>query len=296
MIVNRANLSLLTQAFNAAFMEGFKLAPSMWADVALLVPSTTSEEKYAWLGATTKFREWLGDRVYQSLRQYDYAIKNKTYENTVEVPREAIEDDQYGVYKPLIGMMGEDSRKHPDELVFGLLQAGFTTTCYDGQYFFDTDHPVGLPGAEASVSNFQGGSGAAWYLIDTSHMIKPVIFQRRRDYKFQALDSLDDHDVFKRNQFIYGVDARVNVGFGLWQYAYASKLTLDATNYAAACAAMGAFKGDSGKPLAVKPTKLYVGWSNWAAAKAVVEAERLANGATNTMRNTTEVVVCPWLA
>ena len=85
----------------------------MWNQLAMMVPSTTSTEKYAWLGAITKFREWLGERTYQNLKQSDYSIKNKTWENTVSVNRDEIEDDQYGVYKPVIQQLGQDAATHP---------------------------------------------------------------------------------------------------------------------------------------------------------------------------------------
>lgn len=299
MIVNRSNLSILNQAFNAAFRGGLAMLPpqaEQLNSIVMTVPSTTSEEKYAWLGNTTRFREWLGERQYQNLRQHDYAIKNKTWENTVSVGRDVIEDDQYGVYTPVITQLGQDAAVHPFELAFGLLAAGFTTPCYDGQYFFDTDHPVGQPGAEVSVSNFQGGAGTAWYLIDATKVIKPIVLQKRRDYAFTPRTRLEDDNVFERNEFVWGADARLNVGYGLWQYAYASKQTLDATNYGAARAAMMSLKADSGKPLAVTPNLLLVPPSLEGAALNVVQAEALANGATNVYRNTARVVVCPWLA
>lgn len=296
LIINRANLSVLTQAFNAAFKNSFTTVKPMWSQVAMKVPSTTGEEKYSWLGATTRFREWLGERMYQNLKQHDYSIKNKTFENTVAVPREAIEDDQYGVYTPLMSQLGQDSALHPDELVFALIAAGFTTTCYDGQYFFDTDHPVGPNEAPVSVSNFGGGAGTAWYLLDTSKAIKPFILQLRREYAFVSKTAVTDDNVFDKNEYVYGVDGRLNVGYGLWQMAYASKQTLDVTNYAAARTAMMSFKSDGGKPLAVTPQILLVPPSLEKAALDVIQAERLANGATNTYRNTAQVVVCPWLS
>lgn len=296
LIINRGNIAMLNQAFNAAFKAGMALAKPMWQEVAMLVPSSTGEEKYGWLGQTTKYREWIGDRQFQNLKQHDYTIKNKTFENTVAVPREAVDDDQYGVYSPLMQQLGQDAALHPDELVYGLLTAGFSTLCFDGQYFFDTDHPVGPNEAPASVSNFQGGAGNAWFLLDTTKVIKPIIFQKRRDYNFVAKTAVTDDNVFMGNEFVYGSDARVNVGFGLWQLAYASRQTLNEANYGAAFAAMVGFKSDSGKPLAVKPNKLLVGPSNWDAALKVVQAENLANGATNVYRNTTQVALCPWLA
>ena len=179
--------------------------------------------------------------------------------------------------------------------MFSLLNAGFTTPCYDGQYFFDTDHPVGAPGNQASVSNFQGGSGAAWFLVDNTKVIKPVIYQKRRDYAFQAKTSLSDDNVFSRNEFVWGADGRGNAGLGLWQLAYASKETLDVSSYADARAAHQSFKGDNGKPLVIRSAELWVPPSLEQAALEVVQAERLANGASNVMRNLSKVVVCPWL-
>ena len=251
--------------------------------------------EYAWLGSITKFREWLGERTYQNLKQSDYSIKNKTWENTVSVNRDEIEDDQYGVYKPVIQQLGQDAATHPDELVFALLQAGFSTRCFDGQYFFDTDHPVGQPGKEVSVSNFQGGSGAAWFLVDTTKVIKPIIYQRRRPYAFQSKTSLTDENVFSRNEFVWGADGRSNVGYGLWQLAYASKQALDLQAYADARASMQSQKADNGKPLVIRAAELWVPPSLEQAALEVIQADRLANGASNVMRGTAKVVVCPYL-
>lgn len=295
MIVNQSNLAILNQAFNAAFKTGLTNAAPMWSQCASLVPSNTSEQKYGWLGKITKFREWIGERQYQNLMAYDYAIKNKTWENSIEVGRDEIEDDQFGVYSPVVEQLGQDAALHPDEMVFGLLKAGFTTPCYDGQYFFDTDHPVGAPGAQTSVSNFQGGSGTPWFLLDTTKVLKPVIYQKRRDYTITAKTNLTDDNVFSQNKFVWGADGRGNVGYGLWQLGYASKQTLNVASYADARAAHQSFVGDNGKPLVIRSAELWVPPSLEQEALEVVQAERLANGATNVMRGTAKVVICPWL-
>ena len=295
MIINQANLAILNQSFSAAFKNGLTTAAPMWNQCAMLVPSSTSEQKYAWLGRITKFREWIGERNVQNLAQYDYAIKNKTWEDSIEVSRDEIEDDQFGVYGPVAEQLGQDAALHPDELTFGLLKAGFTTACYDGQYFFDTDHPVGAPGSQTSVSNFQGGSGTAWFLLDTTKVVKPLIYQRRRPYAITPKTNLTDENVFNLNKFQWGADGRGNVGYGLWQLAYASKETLNVANYGAARAAHQSIVGDNGKPLVIRSAELWVPPSLEQAALEVVQAERLANGATNVMRNLSKVVVCPWL-
>ena len=107
------------------------------------MPSTSESETYAWLGDIPGMREWIGEREIQNLSGSAYTIKNKDFELTVGVDRNAVEDDKIGLYNPSIQMLGESAALHPDELVYGLLANGFTEKCYDGKAFFATDHPVG---------------------------------------------------------------------------------------------------------------------------------------------------------
>lgn len=291
LIINAANLSDMFRGFRTAYNMGFREANPTWNQVATLVPSTTAEERYGWLGQFPKLREWVGDRHVKNLEAHDYTIRNKKYEATVGVPRPSIEDDQYGIYSAIFQEMGHAAATHPDELVYSLLAAGFDTTAYDGQYFFDTDHPVG----GQSVSNVQTGAGNPWFLLDTRRMLKPLIFQRRRDYDLRNMNAPDDEQVFMRDEYRYGVDARVNVGFGFWQMAYASKADLTGANLNQGIQAMMAVKSDEGRPLGIMPSLLVVGPSNREAALEVVRAERNAQGATNINRNAVDILVTPWL-
>ena len=295
MIINQSNLGRLFTGYSAAFQRGLGQADPQWNRVATRVPSTTREEKYAWLGQTPNLREWIGDRVIKSIEAHDYSIKNKSWESTIEVGRDDIEDDTYGVYSPLFEEMGRSTAAHPNQLVFSLLGQGFSTACYDGQYFFDTDHPVQTKEGVVSVSNTGGGSGAAWYLLDTSKVVKPIIFQQRTPFKPQELTSGDSDHVFKRNELLFGVDGRCNVGYGLWQTAYASKQTLDKTALWAARANMMGFKGDNGEPLGITPNLLLVPPSLEEAARTALEAVIISN-TSNVMKGLMKVEVCPWLA
>jgi phage major head subunit gpT-like protein len=192
--------------------------------------------------------------------------------------------------------MGRAAAAHPDELVFSLLKDGFSTNCYDGQYFFDTDHPVlDAAGAETSVSNVQAGTSAPWMLLDTSRAIKPLIFQERKKPEFVAKDNPDDDNVFDRAEFKYGTDSRGNVGFGFWQQAFGSKADLTDANLKAAYTAMTSQKGDFGRPLGIIPNLLVVGPTNKFVADELLKAQMKANGATNTLQGLVEAIVVPWL-
>jgi len=297
LVVNQANLAHLFTGFKTTFQKGLGRSPGQHQLVAMTVPSGGREEKYSWLGKVPAMREWIGDRVVQNLMQHDYAIKNKDWELTIGVDRNDIEDDQFGIYAPLFEAMGESTGSHPDEMVFPMLPAGFGAACYDGQYFFDTDHPVlGADGQMTSVANTDGGAGTPWYLMDLSRTLKPIIFQERKKPQFVAKDKTTDDNVFDRKQFVYGVDSRDNVGYGLWQLAWGSKQTLDSAHYAAARAALQGMKGDHGRPLGIRPTHLVVPPTLEGKALEIVNADRAAAGATNVYKGTAQVVVVPWLA
>jgi len=299
MIITPALLTQLFVTFSAAFKEGFAQAPSYWQRVAMLAPSNSKSTTYGWLGQFPQFREWVGDRVLKDLAAHGYSLTNKDFESTVKVKRTEIEDDAVGVFGPIFTEMGRASGVFPDELTFAALLAGFATACYDGQYFFDTDHPV-YPnvdgtGTAASVSNFGGGAGTPWFLLDTSRAIKPLILQERKKPVFTAMTKPDDEAVFMTNEYRYGVDCRYAAGYGLWQLAYGSKQTFNAANFEAAWDAMRAFKADGGRPMGLKPNVLVYPTSLRSAVEAVILKQNLASGESNTNYKRVELLEVEWL-
>lgn len=298
MILNRQNLTTLGIAFNAAFSNAFAGYQSQWGSIATQVPSSTGKEEYGWLNQLPGMREWIGDRQINNLALSNYTVKNKLWESTIKVPAVSIEDDSYGVYSPLFSEMGRSAAAHPDQLVFGLLNAGFTTPCFDGQYFFDVDHPVlDANGNAQSVANTDGGAGTPWFVIDNTRALKPLILQMRKPVRFVTkTDPATSDEVFNRNEFIYGADGRYNVGFGLWQFAWGSKQALDETHLTAALAGLGSLKGDFGKPLGITPKLLVVPPSLREAADKLVTAIYGANGASNVLAGRLQVFESAWLA
>ena len=295
MDMNQATLDLMYRAFNASFRRGLEGAPKNWDKIAMTVGSTTGENVYAWLQASAAMREWIGDRQIKQIGLHDYSIKNRDFELTVRVQRNDIEDDQYGVYGPMFEELGRSAAVHPETLVFNLLAAGDSTACYDGQNFFDTDHPVGEQGSQEMVSNVQAGAGPAWYLLDTTRPVKPLIFQeRKKASQLVRLDKETDENVFWRKEFVYGIDSRCNVGFGLWQLAYQSKAALDFANYKSARAAMLAFKRDNGEKLGIMPNLLVVPPELEENARKILFADDI-DGTSNIWKGTAELIVTPYL-
>ena len=149
MLVNKANLEAVFLNLKTTFNRAFDAAPSLWSQTTMLVPSGSSVNNYNWLSRFPKMREWIGDKVIKSLEAYKYTIPNKDWEATVAVDRNDVEDDNLGIYAPMAQEAGYSAKQLPDEIDADLKNNAFTNLCYDGQYFYDTDHAV----AGSSVSN-----------------------------------------------------------------------------------------------------------------------------------------------
>jgi len=295
-IINSDLLATAGVAFNAAYQRGVGQAETQYGSIATTIPSTTGRNEYGWLGKFPSMKKWLGDRVIEKFKGHKYVLANESYEMTIPVDRVDFEDDDLGMYGALFEEMGMAAEAHPDELCWGLLQAAFDTPCYDGQYFFDTDHPVlDTDGATVSVSNMTAGAGPAWYLFDDTRALKPIIYQLRKKAQFVALDKPDDPNVFNRNEFLYGIDNRCNVGFGFWQYAYGSKSPLDGDNYGSARATMRGLRGDRGRKLGVRPKLLVVPPSLEKKGLQLINATNDAAGASNVWVGTARLMVADWL-
>lgn len=300
MIITPASLKALMVGFSKSFQKGLESAESQFDKVATTIPGTGKSTTYGWLGKFPKFREWIGSRQYKNMQAHSYSIVNKKFESSIEVDRDEIEDDEIGVYAPLFETMGQSAKEFPDEYIFGLLKQGFTETCYDGQNFFDTDHPVYAEvdgtGAASTISNMAAGTGPGWYLLDTTRPIKPLIWQTRRKMAFTSKTNATQSDeVFDTDKYKYGADCRANAGFGFWQMAFGSKAALNVANLRAAQQKMEAFKSDGDTPLKIRPVLLVVPTSLRQDAEDILDKALINGGDSNPMYKKFELLVCPWL-
>lgn len=291
MLVNTENLAALHTMLSAAFTAGLAKADVSFADVAMTVPSNNKANSYAWLGAMGSMREWVGDRIIDQMAGETYIVQNKSWEKTISVDREDIEDDSYGIYAPLAEDLGFAGMSHRSKLVWQLLADGENQDSYDGVPFFSASHPKD----GGTQSNLISGGEPAWYLMDTTRPVRPLMFQLRKDLELVALTDPTSANAFFSKKFIWGVDARYNAGFGLWQTCVKSKAALNETNLASARAAMRALTDSKGEPLALAPTTLVVGPSLETAAEKLVLNLVLANGESNVSRGRYRLIVSPYL-
>jgi len=294
LVVNAAILKAAQTSFQTLFQKAFDTVKQTYRSIAMVVPSSTSANSYKWLGQLPGIRKWLGDKVVNNLTAHGYYLENEDYELTVGVKRTDIEDDQLGVYNPLMANLGDASARHPDELTWPALVAGFIDGIgFDKVTFFNTAHPVnGIDAQDGTYANRPAvlGVGEPWFLVDDSRPLQPIIFQEREAYHFVSQTDPQAEGVFKRKEFLYGVEARVAVGYGLPQVIYGSREPFTAAAYEAARLAMSSQKRIDGKtPLGINGTKLIIGEGNFKAANIIINNERDANGATNPWLGTAKV-------
>ncbi|MGY3943378.1 Mu-like prophage major head subunit gpT family protein [Aeromonas tecta] len=290
-------IEALTVGANSAFVEGLNTVEPQWPLVASQVPSSGSSEFYGWLKDLPGLVEWTGDRMLKVLGSHGYAIPNKTFEASIKIKREDLEDDKIGKYSITSRGWGREVGLFPDKNSFGLLVAGFTTLCYDGQNFFDTDHPVESTPA-TTFSNVIGDpstdTGSPWFLIDDMQILKPIIFQERRPMALEFVGATSEYAWFN-NMVAQGVDGRHGYGFGFPQTAIGSKAALSVTNFEAAYDRLASMKKTDGTPIGTMGRVLIVGPGNRAAAEAILKRQLLDNGGSNTNYERVKLVVTPYI-
>ena len=116
MNITASNLDALFKTFQTKFNDAQKAAQTrafendlVPEDIAMAFAGGGSATEHGWLEQIHGIHEWVGARVINNAKLGKLTVVNRDFENTVSVPRNAIEDDQYGVYAPLIGMMGSDA-------------------------------------------------------------------------------------------------------------------------------------------------------------------------------------------
>ncbi|TVP15761.1 Mu-like prophage major head subunit gpT family protein [Shewanella sp. KCT] len=296
------NLREASTAFAARFSKGLTDSDDqLYTQLATVIPSSAASTGYGFLGQIPKIREWVGDRIIHKLADFEYEIKNKLFESTVSVSRTEFEDNDYGKYGILFEDFGREANAFPNDYVFELLANGASRPCFDGQSFFDTDHPIGMSGGEVvSASNYYTPvdpqtKQTPWFLLDTSRVIKPLIWQERVAPQIQKPNADEDSKVFLQDEYLYGIRARGNAGYGFWQLAAMSDLELNADNFNTVYEGMTSLKGDNGSPLRIQPKVLVVPPSLRQKAHEIIKRQYLESGESNINYEIVDVMIAPYL-
>lgn len=144
MQITPSNLQSMFNVFNTNFQVAYEKAEVIWNQYAMIQPSSSAQNTYAWMDYIPGLRKWVGERVVNNLLARSQVIINDKFEDTIGVQRTAIEDDQFGLFAPRFAMLGRASKIWPDQLVTAAVTGAITNLCFDGTPFFYNAHPVNV--------------------------------------------------------------------------------------------------------------------------------------------------------
>lgn len=272
-VITAPLLGSINNGLNLAFNTQLYAATDVCDPFVYDATSTGAAEVYPQLSMLPGMREWIGPREVHSLSNTQMTIVNKTFEETIAIKREDIEDDKYGQYSIIAGQLGRDGGQERSRMIAKAMANATTAVGFDGKPFFSATHPsFDANGKNINVSNIATGTSPGWYLVDTTQMLKPFIFQRRRPIQLLTRFNLADPAIFNDNEFQWGIDGRYNAGYGLWQLAYYSTQPFTAANLTAARTAMALIRRPNGTPMGIVPDTVVVPSTLYPLAKSYYEA------------------------
>lgn len=290
--------TVIKHEFNNAYG---KLSPdSFYNKVCTQIASNSASNTYDLLGDFPEFKEWTSARQVKDMKEYSYTVSNKNYEATLGVKRMDLENDNIGTYRIKAARQAEAAIEFFNQSAADLLKNGESALCYDGQNFFDSDHPVyensDGTGSNTPTSNIYGaGSSTAWYLLDLSKSLKPFIFQQREALKMEAITNPNSEYVFTNDAYMFGSSWRGAFCYGFWQQALISKEDLTAENFEKAYAQMRKVTKDGGRKMGVRATHIVIPPDLQSKAEGIFNAATNAAGAGNINYKKVEIIVCDWL-
>ena len=146
------NSILSSRSIMGMYFARLEQNPGMgWIDaVSNLYTSDQASETYKFLGQTPTMREWVGGRLAKGFSGNGITVVNKHYEATIEVAKKDVRRDKTPQLRARMAEFADRGQTHWASLMTTLLINGPSTACYDGQYFFDTDHSEGDSGSQSN--------------------------------------------------------------------------------------------------------------------------------------------------
>ncbi|MDP3960289.1 MAG: Mu-like prophage major head subunit gpT family protein [Pseudorhodobacter sp.] len=143
---------LSSRAIIGSFYQRLEVAQAAsWvSQLGMLFQSDQESETYKWLGSSPAMREWIGGRQSKGLKSTGITIENKLFEATLGIPLDWMRRDKTGQIMVRVNELAGRTVTHWQSLLSTLIAAGEAAVCYDGQYFFDTDHAEGASGTQSN--------------------------------------------------------------------------------------------------------------------------------------------------
>lgn len=180
----RDKIAELYQMVDMRFSKAQLQTPTAWDYIATQVPSNTAKNVYPWMSKLPAFKLWNGDNEVSNVRSRDYTLINQVYRMGFDISKDDIMDDTIGLFGDVVADAGRSRAEFPDKQSFATLEAGDSTVCWDGQFFYDTDHPVDIDNAsKGQFANLLLGAQYDWTIdpVTTFQLVRAAMMKFPRD-------------------------------------------------------------------------------------------------------------------
>ena len=142
-IIDRQKLEAAYITFSTLFDMQLTKTPTIFQDIATVIPVASTVTQFKWLGDVPKMTEWIGQRAINKLQAETHQISTKDWANGIEVGRDELADDSLGLVEPRITALAQEGMWKMEDLVMDFFNDGIAGTlglAYDGQPLYDDAH------------------------------------------------------------------------------------------------------------------------------------------------------------
>lgn len=161
--IRGSQLRALGKSARTEFMKRYGTYQPAYMDACMTLRNVDKESiRLDWLGSPPSMVEYKDEKKPQGLFEYNFSVDFKDYETTIEVDRRDVQFDATGSIMTRVRDMATVAQNYPGKYIRAMVVAGTAgtyATCYDGQFFFDTDHSEGNSGTQSNDLAGASGSG-----------------------------------------------------------------------------------------------------------------------------------------
>lgn len=140
MIINAAALEEVFLGLKTTFMRSVDAAETSAIAVLMVdVPSTKSGERYPVGVLLATLQKVVDEVTVGNIGVWMQQVNNDPYAVIVEIKRDEIADDEFGIHRQTVAQLGDEAAMYPMVLAAEQLLAGFTTEWIDGNPVFYAD-------------------------------------------------------------------------------------------------------------------------------------------------------------
>lgn len=144
--------ALSSRAIRGMYYDRLATNPGLaWVDgISNLYTSDQASEVYPFLGQVPRMQAVVGGRQIKGYTANQITIYNTHYEASHAFRLVDIRRDKTDQIRTRMMELADGAVSHWASLLSALLVAAPTTVCYDGEYYFDTDHSEGESGSQSN--------------------------------------------------------------------------------------------------------------------------------------------------